>query len=467
MKKIVVLSLLALTFQITKAQDFKKVEFSAMIPSKLEDAKTELDKVMADPKAQAKPDGYLWKAKIYGGFNSDVKLQAKYPDAYKIADEAFSKYLELEPSLKLLKDKGASEVPISLYSSAYKDGVRTFNNKVWDSASIYFKYSVKYSDILFSNKLLKSEAPFDTTSILYAGYSAQNAQKVDDAIKYYSRLIDANIKEASFIELYKYVLLQYIKKNNKADFDKYLTATKKAYPKEEWDDYEAEFVNKNFSLADKVAAYEKEVAAGTLTAAKYTQYADVFVNIPKEDKEKMDSLTLISYQMKALNAYKKACELDPKDGITHFNAGIIYYQLYGVYEDRVSENRRLLREFVNAHVVEKDPKKKPAAEAKYKEQVDALKKLNTDLEKPMTEMADGCISYIEKAYLILKDIPNLNAATTKDLTEKEKVERSCLRKSVDFLANMYAVKRDKAAGKDPKAYDAYDAKYKLYDGLHK
>ena len=53
------------------------------------------------------------------------------------------------------------------------------------------------------------------------------------------------------------------------------------------------------------------------------------------------------------------------------------------------------------------------------------------------------------------------------LTDKEKVEKSCLRKSVDFLANMYAIKRDKAAGKDPKAYDVYDAKYKLYDGLHK
>ncbi|MFC4230935.1 tetratricopeptide repeat protein [Parasediminibacterium paludis] len=465
MKKIVVLSLLALTFQITKAQDFKKLEIITALPGKLEDAKTELDKIMADPKAQVKPDGYLWKAKIYSSMNADAKLQAKYPDAFKIADEAFTKYVELDPSLKLLKEKNQAEAATNLYSSAYKDGVRTFNNKVWDSAAVYFNYAVKYSDILFSNKLLKSDAPFDTTAILYAGYSAQNAQKVDDAVKFYTRLINANVKDAGFTELYKYVLLQYIKKNNKAEFDKYLAISKKAFPKEEWDDYEAEFINKNFSLADKVAAYEKEVAAGTLTAAKYSQYADVFVNIPKEDKDKMDSLTLIGYQFKALDAYKKACELDPNDGIAHFNAGIIYYNLYGVYEDRVAENKRALRDFVAAHVVEKDPKKKPAAETKYKEQVDALKKLNTDLEKPMTEMADGGISYIEKSYTILKDKPNL--ANGKDLTEKEKVERVCLRKSVDILANMYAVKRDKAAGKDPKAYDAYDAKYKLYDSLHK
>ena len=107
-------------------------------------------------------------------------------------------------------------------------------------------------------------------------------------------------------------------------------------------------------------------------------------------------------------------------------------------------------------MVEKDLKKKPAAEAKFKEQTDAIKKLSTDLEKPMSEAVDGCILYIEKSYNILKDKKDLNS-----------VEKGCLRKSVDFLANMYAIKRDRAAGKDPKAYDIYDAKYKLYDGLHK
>ena len=239
-------------------------------------------------------------------------------------------------------------------------------------------------------------------------------------------------------------------------FEKYLETSKRAFPKENWEDYEMEFINKNFSLNDKVALYNKEDAAGTLTGAKYMQYADVFVNIPKEDKAKLDSATIDSYQRKGLEAFKKASEKDAIDGIAHFNAGIIYYNFYGVYEDRVIENRKVLKELVANHVVEKDLKKKPAAEVKFKEQTDAIKKLNLDLEKPMSESVDGCILYIEKAYNILKDKKDLN-----------NIEKSCLRKSVDFLANMYAIKRDKAAGKDPKAYDVYDAKYKLYDGLHK
>ncbi|MBC7650750.1 MAG: hypothetical protein H7101_03275, partial [Deinococcales bacterium] len=360
------------------------------------------------------------------------------------------------PTFKMVKDNNATDGPVNIFSSTFKDGVRTFNTKVWDSASYYFKFAVTYSDYLFQNKWLKSEAPFDTTSILYAGYSAQNALKVDDAIKYYARLMDNKVADANYIELYKYVLLQYIKKNDKATFEKYLAVSKVAYPKENWEDYEIEFVNKNFSLKDKVALYDKEDAAGTLSGAKYLQYADVFVNIPKDDKAKMDSLTLDQYQHKALNAFKKAAAKDTTDGIAYFNVGIIYYNIYGVYDDRAIENRKALQELNTNHSVEKDPKKKPAAEAKFKEQTDAVKKLNQDLDKPMTESVDGCIVYIEKSYNILKDKKDLNS-----------VEKSCLRKSVDFLANMYAIKRDKARGKDPKAYDVYDAKYNFYDKLHK
>lgn len=447
----------ALAFQITKAQDYKKLQTLTVL-NKYEDAKTEIDKIAADPKSATKAETFMWKAKIYSAFANanDEKMKVKYADAFTVADAAFTKYLEMDPTFKILKDNSSSDAATNIYSLTYKEGVRTFNAKRWDSASYFFNYAVKYSDFLFQNKLLKSEAPFDTTSILYAGYSAQNAQKPDEAVKYYTRLMDSKVADANYIELYKYVLLQHIKKNDKTTFEKYLAVSKLAYPKENWEDYEIEFVNKNFSLKDKVALYDKEDAAGTLSSAKYLQYADVFVNIPKDDKAKMDSLTLDQYQRKALDAFKKAAAKDTTDGIAYFNVGIIYYNIYGVYDDRAIENRKVLQDLNANHVVERDPKKKPAAEAKFKEQTDVIKKLNLDLDKPMAEAVDGCILYIEKSYNILKDKKDPNS-----------VEKSCLRKSVDFLANMYAIKRDKARGKDPKAYDVYDAKYNFYDKLHK
>jgi hypothetical protein len=103
----------------------------------------------------------------------------------------------------------------------------------------------------------------------------------------------------------------------------------------------------------------------------------------------------------------------------------------------------------------KDPKKKAAADAKFKEQTDAIKKQNADIEKPLMDNLDNSIDWIEKTYTALKD-----------KTDRNKVEKSVISKSVDFLANLYAYKRDRNRGKDLKAYDALDAKYKEFDALH-
>ena len=71
------------------------------------------------------------------------------------------------------------------------------------------------------------------------------------------------------------------------------------------------------------------------------------------------------------------------------------------------------------------------------------------------ENLDNSIDWIEKSYTILKA-----------KSDRNKTEKSVINKSVDFLANLYAYKRDKVRGKDLKAYDAFDAKYKEYDTLH-
>ena len=52
MKKLQLLSMIILIALGSNAQDFKKVQTSVLI-NKWEDAKTEIDKVSADPKAQA------------------------------------------------------------------------------------------------------------------------------------------------------------------------------------------------------------------------------------------------------------------------------------------------------------------------------------------------------------------------------------------------------------------------------
>jgi hypothetical protein len=67
---------------------------------------------------------------------------------------------------------------------------------------------------------------------------------------------------------------------------------------------------------------------------------------------------------------------------------------------------------------------------------------------------DQAIEWIENAFNIVKD------KTTLSRTEKNVAARS-----VDFLATLYASKRDKNRA-NQKLYDELDAKFNKYDLLH-
>ncbi len=454
MKKFLLLAMFAITMQLANAQDLKKVEIAYKI-NKMEDAKTEVDKAIADPKQQGKPDAMYWKAKVYAAIYKDPKLRDKYPTAMKDADDASRKYLEMDPSLAVLKANGA-EGFFDMYATAYASGVKFFNDKKWDDAASNFKVAVDYSDLIFKNKWTKTDIPFDTTSILYLGYSYQNASKHDEAAKYYGRLADAKVAGDNFIDLYKYLVNHYMLAKNEAQFKKYIALGKELYPKNAWDEFEIEYMDQNLSLTQKAELYDKDDAAGTMSELQYLQFGDIFVGAKSKEKNPgLDSAKIAMYTMKAADAFKKAYAKNPKNGVAAYNVGVIYYNIYLEHDDTYAANIRAMQALNADRPVEKDPKKKAAADAKLKEQLDPIKKANADLEKPLMDNLDMSLDWLEKAYNALKD-----------KTPKIAVEKNVINKSVDFLANLYAYKRDRLRGKDAKAYDAYDAKYKEYDGLH-
>ena len=384
----------------------------------------------------------------------DDATRAKYPGSEVVADEAFKKYISLDPTFKSLKDIGAQDAPFDIYSASFNIGIKTFNAKKWDSASYYFKYAVYYSDVIFKNKFTSANG-FDTTAVLYAGFSAQNSKNYDEAVKFYERLADSSVFGESYIDIYKYILVNNSDRKDSANFYKYYKIAKAGYPKTDWEEYELDFIGKNYDLTQKTSLFDKADAAGDLSELRYLHFADMFANPTKTEKANMDSLTLAKYQSKAKEAFKKAFGKNPQNAIAAFNAGVISYNDFNLYDDRQRANIKQLQELNANKPVEKDPKKKPAADAKFKELTDGLKKANAELDKPLMDAIDASIEWLEKSFTLLKD-----------KTSKVQNEKNCYNKSVDFLANLYSYKRDKARGKDPKAYDQYDAKFKLYDGLH-
>ena len=458
MKRIMMIGLLTAVFALpTQAQELKKV-LLFMQTGKLADAKTEIDKNAADPKFSGKAETFYWKSRIYAALYKDPVSRAKTPNAKEIADEAFAKYQQLDPSFNFVKEM-MPEGPngyFDMYQTCFAEGVRNFNGKRWDSAAYYFTSTVNTYDLIYKNKWTSAKTPFDTTSILYLGYALQNAQKPAEAVQQYTRLADNMVFDTAYIDMYRFTLNHFITTKNEPQFKKYLAVSKEAYPTEQWDDFAMEYLDKNLTLAEKTAFYDKESAAGTLKEFEYLQFGDWFANARTKEKD-MDSTQQAMYNIKSGDAYQKAYSLNNKNAIAAYNAGLIYYNNFADYSDKYSDNIRTLQQLnVNKPPADKDPKKRPAQEAKFKEQTDAVKKLNTDLEKPINENLEASINWLEKS------IDNLKGKTDLNRSEKMVFERS-----LDFLANLYEYKRDKVRGKDMKLFDAYDAKYKEYEGMHK
>ena len=457
MKKFLMLALSFVVLITTYAQDkqFQPVS-NLFILGQIEKSKPEIDKIMNDPKAQAKAEGWLWKARVYAELFYAEDLRAKYPGSGAIAFEAFKKYESMDPTYKMVSEQGVSWRPMDLiYVASFNVGRKFFDAKQWDSSFNTFVAAAYMGEIIVQKDLRKTGAKIDTISVLYTAYAAQNAKKEDEASKYYEKFADLKIGGNDYKDAYTYILINASNKKQEEKFYKYLAIAKEVYPGGDWDDFEFDFINKNLTLAQKLEKYDKDDAAGTLNARKYLLFGQTFSEIGREEKHGLDSLTKVKYEHKAIDAFIKAYNKDNTLGLAAFNAGVIYYNEFGIYEERFNNNRRTLQDLNTNKPVEKDPKKKPAVEAKFKEQTDAVKKANAELEKPLMETVDNAINWLEKSYVIFK------VGDTKDRTIK-----TCLNNAVKWLANCYQYKREKVKGKDVKAYDAYDAKYKEYDALY-
>ncbi|GEO12046.1 hypothetical protein [Segetibacter aerophilus] len=432
MKRITIGALLLIFIgTAANAQDFKKVRNAMLLAQvgaggdqKLEEAKTELDKALADPKAQNNPEAYLLKTEVYGTIAGNNNLKAKYPNADVEGYHALKKYLELEPAETKLKEDKYAGVN-SIYSSLFSAGVKDYNAKNWDSAYSKFKVVAELGDMFTTRKW--SASAFDTTSYLYAGVTAQNAKKSDEAAKYYGKIAERKVVGADYEGIYDFLVKYYLNTNNQAEFTKYLALAKEAYPKNTlWNDLAFANTTDNSAVEDVVKKFETEDAAKSLSATNYLDYGDYFIN-NKKIKD-LEPAKRSEFTNKAYYSFAKAAELDTANGIASYNAGVAAYTMFEDASD---------------------------ARVKIKGTTPDIKAKQSAADKVADAAADKSIQSLEKSF-----------ATLSSKATRSNIERNCLSKSTDLLYNLYEYKKNRARGTNPKDYDKYDAKSKYYDGLH-
>ncbi|HNP21994.1 MAG TPA: hypothetical protein PKM63_05360 [Panacibacter sp.] len=429
MKKVYLSLLLATFFFTSFSQNYTPVTLN-YTTGKFEDAKKDIDKLAADPKAMDKAETYLWKLNVYSELFGDATLRAKYPDAGKDAMAALLKYTEKDPGLAKLKEYGLRPI-ILLYSETFNMGRDYFQNKDWANAYNSLNMCQDVSEFIGKNSLNSNgKYTIDTTVVLYTAYAAQNAGKIDEANKRYKSLADWKINDKEYEDIYKYILDYDTKRKDEASFKKYLSIAKEVYPADMavWSQFEMNYMSSNTGIADILGKYKAADAGGKMTEDDYISYAETFATPTKDQLSSLDSVQQSNVKLAAADAFAKAYNLNNKNGIYAFNAGVLYYALFGVLDDRYYNLRG--------------------------ESAD-LKKQRDDVTRQQQEMSSKSIEWLEKGY-----------NTLKAKEPREKNENASLGRSVDYLANLYMWKRDKSRGVNPKDYDAFDAKYKIYDSEH-
>lgn len=298
MKKIILTLVAAAALHTASAQN--SAVTNAILFQKqgtLDKARTEIDKAITNEKTQGKAKTWYTRGEIYEGILSSPIYAKTVPvaEATKTAYESYSKAVSLEG-----KDseygKMATQKLDGLYGLALNSGVESYNSK-------------DFAKAIESYRMAQQIRPQDSTAYLYAAYAAAANQDLGGAKEMYAKLQGIGYKSPQM-----YISLLQIARQEKDDAAarKVMQDALAAYP-----------TNKSFMLEDlnmelsagrgkeAIGKIERAIAADPKNSNLYAVLGSVY------DQDKQPA--------KALEAYKKAVEVDPNNFDANFNLGVYNY----------------------------------------------------------------------------------------------------------------------------------------------
>jgi len=232
---------------------------------KIADAKTQIDGALAGDKNTKNATAWYAKLKVYNAIAANDQLRAQYPDARDQAFDALKKYVDLdEKDKKLVLLQVDGYKPINeIYQGYFQVGANDYNGSKYDEALKNFTGAIAASSYMNSKGWTK--LPIDTTSTLYAGISAEKANKKDTAAIYYGRLADARISTingTNMIDIYKWLVDYYnTQKKDPVNTEKYLSLAEQQYPDDLfWPSTRLDNIREKGNKDSLFAQYDKIVA---------------------------------------------------------------------------------------------------------------------------------------------------------------------------------------------------------------
>lgn len=447
MKKLFLTALLAVVGFLSQAQKLEKAR-DLLTKKKFTDAKTEIDNVLAVEKNKTNSDAWYTKAKIYGAIAADSTLKSTVPDARNTALEAMKQYLELESKEKDAAKRNIqltldNNTPlIDLYTGYSKDAASFYNASNYNDAFINFKNSLAVFDLMSSKGIIPIK--LDTTTTLYAGISAEKAQKPDDAAIYYGKIAENKATGEGFVEIYKWLADYYRRKDDITNAAKFSALGKEVYPADPfWTGFDLDMAREKGNKEDLFKKYEQVIKENPDNYLFLFNYGVELYQTGYDldaSKRPANSKELIA---KAIEVMTKTLEKKPD----YANASMVLGQIYYNQGVEINNENKNIRPQGNVKLTPDQLKKKEEL------RVETSKKF--DLALPYLVKVDELLD--SQGKLKMEDKDNLkNALDLLIIINEEKVNQ------------LEQKKRQAEAKKDAAAVKQIDAEIKkLQDGITK
>jgi len=424
-----------------KAQNYSDISGKMLLGS-YKQAKEDLDKRMTNAKFISKPEAYILKAAIYAMYGQDSALAAGNTDQYlSEAETAYSKYKEMDgPDYKLATEMEYKNGPLNLYSAYYAKGVKMYQTKKWEEGFQAFKRTVELSDFLIQKQLIKG--PIDTTAVLFAGFTAENAGKKTEAYTYYSRLADLKIGGADNDFIYRFLIVNSFQKDDMASFEKYRAIGKELYPNDEYYGYDkvdfaaglTEGVDNKVKALEKVLSTDPNNYKALVSMAQFI--SDTLHPAPGQPLPS----NAAELETKMINSLTKAATLPQADELVYLVLGDNYVDK----ADKLNEARAKFGEEMRART-------KPGA-APSKDDVAKRDKLDAEYADAFFKATEP----YEKAAALM--------AAKGTLTAQQKQQ---YRKVAGYLGDIYNLKKVRAnVAKQTADVAKYTAEAKKWNDLY-
>ncbi len=341
MKKYVLLFVLASTVVCTYGQDLKNVKLYVSL-QQFDKAKTEVDGYMANEKNAAKPEGWFYKGVIYNSLGRTQTTPAAQKKVYfQTGFDALKKYRELDPKIPL----SIEETNTTFYNTYYGFddlGIKAYTEKNYEESFASFQKALEVHDYLVAGGITGPNGTklsvLDTNMVWNLAVLGNELKRKDDALIYFKKIADADLKDEKYATAYDELVLKYKKDKNAAEFAKYLAAAKRHYPIDlpYWEMKEVEFAIDGVEGEALLNKYEELTKALPNNYVVFYNYAiDIDKYLSSDAAKGKDAAFVTNYRNKIEELYKKTISIKSTLEANLQLANLYYGKTFDL-QDRIS-----------------------------------------------------------------------------------------------------------------------------------